>query len=498
MQEKKEKILNIRNLSKFYPGVKALVDVDFDLYRGEVHCLVGKNGAGKSTLIEILAGSIHADKGKIEIFGELYDTLTPLKSISLGIQTIHQENQLVDVLTVAENIFLGDLKTSRSFFSLKNCVLASKEIFKALGVELNPRKLVKELSPVEKKVLSIAKAFSEEVKVLILDEPTASLDREVEEKLFKTIRNLTAKGVGIIYISHNIDEIFELGNRVTILRDGRKIVTYNVKDVKIDKIINAMIATDRKEIYKRTKLKAQEEELEVKNYSIEGLVKNTSFKVKRGEIFGIGGLVGSGRTELVRAIFGALKKNSGELIFNGKNITPKNPIDAISKGIGMLTEDRKKDGLIIHRPIFENINLTNLLKSKEYILDLKNEAKKVSVISEDLKIATPSIRRMVSNLSGGNQQKVVFAKWLLANSEIIILDEPTVGIDIGAKEDIYKLMDSLLDEGKIIIMISSDNQELVLMSDRIGVMYKGSMVRILEGSEKTEENVLKYSLGTAQ
>lgn len=498
MQEPKEKILNVSNVSKFYPGVKALIDIDFDLYRGEVHCLVGKNGAGKSTLIEILAGSINADKGSIEIFGEIYENLTPSKSISLGIQTIHQENQLVEDMSVAENIFLGDLKTNKSFFSMENCIIASKEIFNSIGVGLNPRKLVRNLSPVEKKVLSIAKAFSEEVKILILDEPTASLDREVEDKLFKTIRNLTSKGVGIIYISHNLGEIFQLGDRVTILRDGRKIETYLIKEVEVNKIINAMIATDRKEIYKRTKSKAKEGKLEVKNYSRTGFVNDVSFEVNRGEIFGIGGLVGSGRTELVRAIFGVDKKNSGELIFNGKNITPKNPVDAIYKGMGMLTEDKKKDGLIMHRPIFENINLTNLIKRKEYILNLKNEAKEVSVMSNNLKIATPSVRQIVSNLSGGNQQKVVFAKWLLANSEIIILDEPTVGIDIGAKEDIYKLMDDLLDEGKVIIMVSSDNPELVLMSDKIGIMYKGSMVKILEGSEKTEENVLKYSLGTAQ
>jgi ribose transport system ATP-binding protein len=498
MQDSKEKILNVSNLSKFYPGIRAIDDIDFDLYGGEVHCLVGKNGAGKSTFIEILAGSINADTGKIEIFGEIHENLTPTRSISLGIQTIHQDNQLVENMTVAENIFLSNLKTNKSFFSLKSNIAASKEVFDSIGVELDPKKFVKDLSPVEKKVLSIAKAFSEEVKILILDEPTASLDREVEGKLFETIRNLTAKGVGIIYISHNLGEIFELGDRVTILRDGKKIATYNVKEIDEGKIINAMIATDRKELYERAKTKARKEKLEVLNYSRSGVVDNVSFEVRKGEIFGIGGLVGSGRTELARLIFGLDKKSSGELLFNGENITPKNPIDAITKSIGMLTEDRKKDGLAVNRPILENINLINLIKRKDFLIKLKSELKNVAAISEKLKIATPSIKRMVSNLSGGNQQKVVFAKWILANSEIIILDEPTVGIDIGAKEDIYKLIDNLLDEGKAIIMISSDNQELVLMSDRIGVMYKGRMIKILEGDEKTEENVLKYSLGTGR
>jgi len=401
-------------------------------------------------------------------------------------------------MTVAENIFLGALKTNRSFFSLKKCIDASKEIFNSINVDLDPKKLVNQLSPVEKKVLSIAKAFSEEVKILILDEPSASLDREMEDKLFKTIKNLTSKGVGIIYISHNLEEIFQLGDRVTILRDGRKIATYIMSEVTIEKIISAMVAADKKDFYVRKKSEALGEKLEIKNYSRSGFIKNISFEVRKGEIFGIGGLVGSGRTELMRLIFGLDKKDSGELIYNNKNITPKNPIDAISKGIGMLTEDRKKNGLIINRPIFENINLTNLIKNKDYFLNLKSEIKQVTKMVDYLKISTPSVRQIVSNLSGGNQQKVVFAKWLLANSEIIILDEPTLGIDIGAKEDIYKLMSNLLNEGKIIIMISSDNPELVLMSDRIGIMFEGSMVKILEGSEKTEENVLKYSLGAIE
>lgn len=495
MQDIKEKILNVTSISKFYPGVKALVDVDFDLYQGEIHCLVGKNGAGKSTLIEILAGSINADKGKIEVFGQDVENLTPSRSISLGIQTIHQADQLVDNMTVAENVFLSDLKTDKSFFSLKKCISESKKIFNSIGVSLDPKKLVKQLTPVERKVLSIAKAFSKEVRILILDEPTASLDQEVEEKIFNTIKNLTSTGVGIIYISHNLGEIFYLGDRVTVLRDGRKIGTYFIKDVEVDNIINAMIAKEKKEIYSRKKAEIGEEKLEIINYSKAGVMQNVSFEVRKGEIFGLGGLVGAGRTELVRLIFGLDKKDSGQLRYKGKDITPKNPVDAIYKDIGLLTEDRKKNGLIISRPIFENVNLTKLSVGKQYLLKLKNEFREVTRMANYLNISTPSIRKIVSNLSGGNQQKVVFAKWLLANSEILILDEPTLGIDIGAKEDIYKLMDNLLDEGKIIIMISSDNQELALMSDRIGVMYKGSMVKILEGEEKTEANVLKYSLG---
>lgn len=492
-----KKILNVTGMSKTYPGVIALNNVDFDLFEGEAHCLVGKNGAGKSTLIEILAGSIRSDKGKIEIFDKLYDHLTPMDSISLGIQTIHQVNQLIEGMTVAENIFIGSLKTNKAnFFSLNNCIESAKKIFEFIGINIDPKMLVSDLSPVEKKILCIARAFSEEVKILILDEPTASLDKKVENKLFETIRNITKKGVGIIYISHNLSEIFKLGDRVTILRDGKKIATHFIKEIEEKTIINEMIGSKTKKFQREVRQINKSERLEIRNYSRKGFVNDVSFEVKKGEIFGIGGLVGSGRTELVRLLFGVDKKDSGELLYKGKNITPKTPIDAIEKGIGLLTEDRKKDGLMINRPIYENISLVKLVKSKELFLKLKKEKEVVLNISDKLNIVMPSIKQIVNNLSGGNQQKVVFAKWILANLEIIILDDPTVGVDVGTKEEIYNLMNELAKKDKIVIVISSDTPELVLVSDRIGIMRGGSMIKILKGKDATEENVLKYVLGT--
>jgi ribose transport system ATP-binding protein len=494
-QSARKEILKAVGIKKTYPGVTALDDIDFDLYGSEVHCLVGKNGAGKSTLIEIISGSINSDEGKLEIFDNEYVHLTPSDSMSLGIQTVHQNNQLIEGMTVAENIFIGDLKTNRAnFFSMNDCVKATEEIFDFIDINLDPKKLVGGLSPVERKILCIARVFSKKVRILILDEPTASLDKEMEDKLFKVIKNIKASGVGIIYISHNIGEIFILGDRVTVFRDGRKIATHVIEEIDEKKVIDDMIGTRARKFHRESQI-VEEEKLEIRNYSREGQVNDVSFEVKKGEIFGLGGLVGSGRTELARLIFGVDRKDTGELFFKGKNITPESPVDAIEKGIGLLTENRRKNGLMVDAPIYENISLVKLIKSRIGFLKLSEEKRETEHTANQINIVTPSIKQIVKNLSGGNQQKVVFAKWILANADILILDEPTIGIDVGAKDEIYSLMNELSRQGKIVLMITSDNPELVSVSDRIGIMRKGSMVKVLEGEEMTEENVLSYALG---
>lgn len=494
-QLEKKKILSMKNIYKFYPGVTALDNVDFDLFSGEVHSLVGKNGAGKSTLIEILAGAIKTDRGKIEIFGNSYDFLTPANSLALGIGTIHQVDQLIEGMTVAENVFVDNLKTNNAgFYSLSRCVEATKEIFDFIGVYIDPRRLVSTLSPVERKILCIARAFSQEVKILILDEPTASLDREVEDKLFNVIKSIKEKGVGIIYISHNLGEIFELKDRVTILRDGKKVSTEYVDKIDEETLIAGMIGEKGKEYEKKTKTFSGDVKLEVIRYSSKDLVKDVSFEVRRGEVFGIGGLVGSGRTELLNLLFGAERKKFGRLVFDGRDITPKTPIDAIKNGIGLLTEDKKNDGLMMDMPVYKNISLVELVKSRDFLLRLKQEKSVAEEMVDNLNIAVPSVSQIVKYLSGGNQQKVVLAKWLLAQSKIIMLDEPTIGIDVGSKQEIYNLINNLSKEGKIFIVASSDNQELISISDRVGIMQRGSMVKILEGEDITEENILKYSL----
>ena len=495
-------VLEALKVSKRYPGVLALDNVEFDLKLGEVQALVGQNGAGKSTFIEIIAGSIRPDSGRIVLGGRQLTHLDPALSIELGIQTVHQENQLVEELSVAENIYLYNLPTSRfGFASLSTCIQAADRLLRELGINIDSRRKLIELTFVEKKLISIAKAFSRQANILILDEPTASLDKTGKTILFDIIKKYTPKGLSVIYISHHLGEIFEICDRVTIFKDGRKINTNSVKDTDMTTIVREMIGKSKTTLAKRAsgaEASSTAELLEVVDYFQKGLVKHVSFQVKKGEIFGLGGLVGAGRSELARLIFGMQKKDAGQLFYGGQDITPADPSDAIRKGIGYLTEDRKLDGLITMRPIFENISVVELTKSKGTFLNLATEKDQTGTMSRQLAVKTPSISQAVINLSGGNQQKVVVAKWLYAESQILIFDEPTVGIDVGSKSDIYSLMIDLARQGKIIIMISSDNPELVAVCDRVGVMRFGKLVTILAGDQISEENILKYSLGVAE
>lgn len=492
-------VLQAIGFNKTYPGVKALDEVDFDLRYGEVQALVGQNGAGKSTFVEIIAGSIRPDSGQIKIDNNVYPYLDPSKSIELGIQTVHQENQLVEELSIADNIYLFNLPSNKiGLVKESNCTQAANELLHELGIDIPAGKKIKQLTFAEKKLISIAKAFSRKARILILDEPTASLDEKGKKILFDIIRRYTQKGLSVIYISHNIHEIFEISDRVTVFKDGKKVSTQPIKEISLNDIVRQMIGRSTTNLYSREKGKFQSAEagiLEVIDYHREGVIEHVSFQVKAGEIFGIGGLVGAGRTELIRMIFGLDQKDSGKLIYRGKEITPTNPNDAIKKGIGYLTEDRKDSGLIMMRPIFENISLVKLAKEANRMLNLAIERNETQFISEQLNIKTPSISQLVLNLSGGNQQKVVLAKWLFAGAEILLFDEPTVGIDVGAKSEIYKLIDNLAAQGKIIILISSDNPELIAVCDRVGIMRNGQLITVLEGNDITEENILRYSMG---
>ena len=495
-------VLEASKVSKLYPGVLALDEVDFDLKFGEVQALVGQNGAGKSTFIEIIAGSIRPDSGRILLDGRQFSHLDPALSIKLGIQTVHQENQLVEEMSVAENIYLYNLPTNRfGFASYSTCIQAADKLLQELGIDIDPRLRLIELTFVEKKLISIAKAFSRQANILILDEPTASLDKTGKTILFDIIKKYTQKGLSVIYISHHLAEIFEICDRVTIFKDGRKISTRSVEETNMTTIVREMIGKSKAALTKRA-ARAEDgpaaELLEVVDYCQKGVVEHVSFKIKKGEIFGLGGLVGAGRSELARLIFGMQKKDAGQLIYGGRDITAANPSDAIRKGIGYLTEDRKLDGLITMRPIFENISVVELTKSRRTFLNLGTEKDQTGIMSQQLAVKTPSLTQAVVNLSGGNQQKVVVAKWLYAESQILIFDEPTVGIDVGSKSDIYKLMIDLARQGKIIIMISSDNPELVSVCDRVGIMRFGKLVTILAGDQISEENILKYSLGVGE
>ena len=492
-------ILEAEKINKRYPGVKALDEVDFDLRYGEVQALVGQNGAGKSTFIEIVAGSIQPDSGLITLDGGAHPHLDPSKSIELGIQTVHQENQLVEELSVAENIYLYNLpKTRLGFVKLTTCIEAADNLLGELGIGISSAKKLTELTPVQKKLISIAKAFSRKAKILILDEPTAALDTHGKNILFDIVRRYTKKGLSVIYISHHLGEIFEICDRVTIFKDGRRINTHRVAETDMNVIVKEMIGKSTTSLIIRqtaTGLDAGEPSLEVRDYHRQGAVDHVSFSVRQGEIFGIGGLVGAGRTELARMIFGLDEKDSGELVYRNRNITPTDPNDAIRKGIGLLTEDRKENGLVVIRPIFENISLVRFAKNRGAFMHLKRERSDTEAISKQLNVKTPTIAQLVINLSGGNQQKVVLAKWLFAEAEVLIFDEPTIGIDVGSKSEIYGLMDGLAKSGKIIIMISSDNPELISVCDRVGVMRFGKLVAVLDGEQKNEENILKFSMG---
>ncbi|MGA2765484.1 MAG: sugar ABC transporter ATP-binding protein [Spirochaetia bacterium] len=495
-------ILEAHGVTKTYPGVVALDTVDFDLRKGEVQALVGQNGAGKSTFVEIVAGSLRPDSGSIELDGRSFAFLDPWTSIQLGIQTVHQENLLVDEMSVAENIYLYNLpRSAAGLLDYVDCFRRSEQLLNGLGINVSPRRKLASLTFIERKLVSIAKAFSRQARILILDEPTASLDEAGKNILFDIIRKNTAKGLSVIYISHNLGEIFEVCDRVTVFKDGKKVSTRPVKESEMNDVIRQMIGRAGTSLYTRTRAAGPAarasagRELRVIDYSRAGVVDHVSFNVRSGEIFGIGGLVGAGRTELARMIFGLDPRDSGKLMYDGRDVTPRSPDDAIRKGIGYLTEDRKGDGLILGRPIFENVSLVRFAKGKSFLMNLARERGDTGDLSRQLDIKTPSITQLVVNLSGGNQQKVVLAKWLYAGAEVLIFDEPTVGVDVGAKAEIYHMMEMLAAQNKTIIMISSDNPELISVCDRVAVMRNGRLVSLLEGAEITEENILRYSMG---
>jgi len=497
-----QNILETVQLSKSYPGVQALNAVDYDLRYGEVQALVGQNGAGKSTFIEIIAGSLRPDRGRIVFEGKNFGHLDPGRSIELGILTVHQENQLVDELSVAENIFLYNLPRSGfGFVDHSSCLEAANRLFQELGIEIRPGRKIKDLTFIEKKLVSIAKACSRQAKLLILDEPTASLDEHGKKLLFDLIRRNTKKGLSVIYISHNLGEIFEVCDRVTVFKDGRKVGTHEVKAVTMNDVVREMIGRSSTSLYTRQASAVQgngREALEIVDFHRDGVVEHVSFSVRKGEIFGIGGLVGAGRTELARMIFGLDPKDSGRVLYQGQDITPRDPGDAIQKGIGYLTEDRKGDGLVLGRPVAENITLVRLARDRQALMNLVRERADSDRLVKQLDIRTPTIAQLVVNLSGGNQQKVVLAKWLYAGAEVLIFDEPTVGVDVGAKAEIYRMMEALASEGKVVIMISSDNPELIGICDRVAVMRGGRIVATLEGEHLTEEQILRHSMGVEE
>lgn len=490
-----EELLALRNVTKSYSGIPVLTNVSMQLHAGEVLCLVGENGAGKSTLIKILSGAIMPDHGEIELFGKKYSGLLPRQSINLGVATIYQEIDLVDNLTVADNIFLGEeLRTKLGTVDRKR----QEEITDKLLADLNMHKIrssvmLSELSTAQKQSIQIVKALKHEAKILILDEPTSSLGEEETEALLELVRQLAGKGMGIIYISHYLDEIFKIGTTALVLKDGHKVSERSIAQTTENMLIHDMIGRDASSFYLREHFPLGESTLEIRNFNRGDVVKNVSFTMRAGEVFGLGGLVGAGRTEFVRMIYGCDPNKTGHVILDGKDITPKSPKDAVNKGIYMISEDRKANGLFLLRSIKENIMVTS--NEKRCVIPLKQEKQWVDAAVDKMHIKAFSQEQEVAKLSGGNQQKVIIARCLQEPGHVYIFDEPTKGVDVGAKEEIYKQILELARAGHFVIMVSSSMPELISMSDRIGVMREGEMVDIVNAAEATEDGLLKKFIG---
>lgn len=489
-------ILSIKNITKRYPGVLALNHVSFDLLEGEVHALLGENGAGKSTLIKAIAGAIDLDEGIIRINGQEFSRITPHLSRSLGIEVIYQEFNLVPTMSVSENIFLGDRVGNSLLVDFKTMKSRTRELFKLFNVKIDPDTFVQDLSPAEQQIVEIAKAVSKNVKILIMDEPSAPLSVSEVEGMFEIIRQLKQKGVTVIYISHRLEEVFRISDRVTVMRDGAYVETKLTKDTNRNELIKLMVGRELKESYPPRSNPPGGIALEVKNLYGNG-DKDISFFVRKGEILGISGLVGAGRTELAMLLFGVAPIESGEIWVNGKRIQIHSPSDAIKHRIGLLTEDRKGKGLFLEMAVGWNISFPIIRKLSNYgIVNTKAEKETADKYRQRINIKTPNLEQRVIHLSGGNQQKVVLAKALAAESDVLIFDEPTRGIDVGAKQEIYRLMCELADNGIAILMISSDMEELLGMSDRIIVLCEGRLAGEAKKEQFSQDYILDLASGT--
>src|SRR5512139_1077152 len=488
----------MEGIEKSFPGVHALSQCQFELRPGEVHALVGENGAGKSTLMKVLAGVYSKDAGRILYKGKDVEIHNPRAAQNLGISMIHQELNLMPHLTVAQNIFIGREPRQNVKFMLDDKAInkQAEQVFAMMRLNLDPRVKVADLTVAKQQMVEIAKALSFNSDVLIMDEPTAALtDTEIDE-LFRIIRDLRAKGVGVVHISHRLEELRLISDRVTVMRDGKYVSTLKTSEAKIDQIISLMVGrTIFESAPELPEHPNQEVVLEVRNLNRGRVLRDVSFDLKKGEILGFAGLIGAGRTEVARAIFGADARESGEIYIKGKQVHIKSPRDAVKHGIGYLSEDRKRYGLALALDVKENVALAAMRKFLKALgwVDYKRAAERGREMTTALNIKTPSLEQKVKFLSGGNQQKVVIGKWLTADTDILIFDEPTRGIDVGAKSEIYKLLNDLAHQGKAIIMISSELPEILRMSHRVVVMCEGRVTGILNVNEATQESIMKYA-----
>ncbi len=486
-------LLEMRGITKRFPGVVALDGVDFELEAGEVHVLLGENGAGKSTLIKMLSGAYRPDEGEILVDGAPVRIASATVAQELGISTIYQEFNLVPQLTVAENVFLGRQPRRLGLVDRRRMVEEARGLLERMKVRVDPRAKVEELGVAQRQMVEIAKALSLEARVLIMDEPTAALSGQEVERLFEIVRDLKEGGVGVIFISHHLEEVAEIGDRVTVLRDGRVVGTVPAGTGSAE-LVRMMVGRSIEDQFPRRRPEVGGVLLEVRNLSREGVLDDVSFELRAGEIVGIAGIVGAGRTELARAIFGADPVDSGEILIGGRPVRRVDPREAKRRGMGFVTEDRQGQGIVPPLSVAENLALASLGEgAKAGIVDRRGQRRRAEGMIRDLAIRTPGPEQEVRYLSGGNQQKVVIGKWLLADSKVLIMDEPTRGIDVGAKVEIYELMNRLTEEGAGILMISSELPEVLGMSDRILVMSGGRITGELSAEEATQERVMELA-----
>ncbi|MFV0364798.1 MAG: sugar ABC transporter ATP-binding protein [Suipraeoptans sp.] len=489
-------VLQLQHIRKEYPGVVALKDVTLELKPGEILALIGENGAGKSTLIKCCSGAVIPTSGKIVVNGKEFTSMTPQLAAENGIAIIYQEFNNVKELSAAENLFLGKPIKKGIVVDKKAMEKEAAKAFEQLQIKIDPKALMKNLTVGYQQMVEIAKAIQQNAKILIMDEPSAPLTSVEVESMFKVVERLRKEGVSIIYISHRLDEIYRLSDRIVVLRDGEYIKTLITKDSEVQELIKLMVGRELTETYppRADCIDESHVTLEVKDLTGNG-DENINLKVHKGEILGLGGLVGAGRTEFAEMIFGATHKQSGQILFNGKEVEPKSPREAIDLGIALVPEDRKRHGAMLGISIKNNINMPIYAKNSTLsVISSKKEIKTAEKYKESMAIKTPTLNQLMKNLSGGNQQKVILARWLAANSELIIFDEPTRGIDVGAKYEIYKLMNDLVEkEGKSILMISSEMEELIGMSDRIVVLSEGKQTGELGKEEFSQETIMAYA-----
>lgn len=495
-------LLEVKGVTKVYPGVRALDNVDFQVRRGEVHCLAGENGAGKSTLIEIIGGSYPKDSGSIQIEGKEVVFENPRHAQKCGIVVLHQELPILKDLSVAENIFLGrQPRNNFGFVDYREMNRQAKRWLDMIQANIDPRALLGRLPVSKQQLVSIAKAISLHAQVIIFDEPSAVLTTAELERLFQIISSFKSEGRGIVYISHRLEEIFEIGDRVTVLRNGKLIGSEPIAHLSRESLVKMLVGHDVSEEYigSRQVSHNSEPSLVVCKLSRQGILTDINLRIARGEIFGIYGLVGSGRTELARAIIGADPIDSGDMFLDGKRIKNHSPQEAIQNGFCLIPEDRKNQGVLLEKSIADNIALPALPRLKSsFLVDAKKVSNYASEYMDKLKVVAPNARQYVKFLSGGNQQKVVLARWIGMKLDVFIFDEPTRGIDVGAKEEIRNLIRSIAEEDKIVIFISSEISEILSIADRIGVMHEGRLVTVVDRKNATREKLISYSMGAKE